>query len=58
MADELIDGDRVSDATWRGLAQRWSEPELIELVVLAGFYRMTAGFLNSVGVEAEAADGH
>ena len=57
MADELIDGDQVGDSTWAGLAARWSEPELIELVLLVGFYRMTAGFLNAIGVEPEAADG-
>jgi hypothetical protein len=27
-------------------------------VLLAGFYRMTAGFLNSVGVEAEDGTNH
>jgi 4-carboxymuconolactone decarboxylase len=55
MADELIDTNNVSDPTWAALAERWSEAQLIELVLLVGFYRMTAGFLNSVGVEAEDA---
>jgi AhpD family alkylhydroperoxidase len=58
MADELIDTDKVSDPTWAALAERWSEVQLLELVLLAGFYRMTAGFLNSVGVEAEDGTNH
>jgi len=53
MADELCAHDRVSDRTWAALAGTWSEPELIELLLLAGFYRMVSGFLNSVGVELE-----
>jgi 4-carboxymuconolactone decarboxylase len=54
MVDDLQAADRVSDATWTALAERWSEAELVELLALAGFYRMTAGFLNSAGVEPEA----
>ena len=53
MVDELQRDDRVGDRTWEGLSERYSEPELIELLALAGFYRMTAGLLNSLGVEAE-----
>ena len=53
MVDELQAADVVSDQTWSGLAARWSEAELLELLALAGFYRMTAGLLNSTGVEAE-----
>jgi 4-carboxymuconolactone decarboxylase len=53
MVEDLHSGDRVSDPTWAELAGRWSEAELLELLALAGFYRMTAGFLNSAGVEPE-----
>jgi alkylhydroperoxidase family enzyme len=53
MSDELCRDDIVSDATWARLAERWSEPQLIELVVLAGFYRLVSGFLRSVGVQRE-----
>ncbi|HVD01848.1 MAG TPA: carboxymuconolactone decarboxylase family protein [Candidatus Dormibacteraeota bacterium] len=54
MVEDLHRSDRVSDPTWEALAARWSEAELVELLALAGFYRMTAGFLNSAGVELEA----
>jgi 4-carboxymuconolactone decarboxylase len=53
LADELCATDTVSDATWAALAGRWSEPELIELLILAGFYRLVSGFLNATGVQLE-----
>jgi 4-carboxymuconolactone decarboxylase len=53
LADELCDGDVVSEDTWRTLSERWSDAELLELLVLAGFYRMVSGMLNSVGVALE-----
>lgn len=52
-ADELCATNTVSDPTWAALADRWSEEELLELVVVAGFYRLVSGFLNSVGVQLE-----
>ncbi|HET6793639.1 MAG TPA: carboxymuconolactone decarboxylase family protein [Acidimicrobiales bacterium] len=53
MADELCDDDCVSDDTWAALSRRWSESQLVELLVLAGFYRLVSGFLNSAGVELD-----
>ncbi len=53
MADDLCAGDCVSDATYAGLAEHWSEAQLIELVVVAGFYRLVSGFLNTFGVELD-----
>jgi len=50
LADDLHADDCVSDATWAELTRRWSEPELVELLVLAGFYRLVSGFLNSARV--------
>jgi 4-carboxymuconolactone decarboxylase len=52
-ADEICATNNVSDETWQRLAQRWSEPELLELVVLAGMYRLVSGLLNTVGVELD-----
>lgn len=51
--DELFGDDCVSDATWATLAAEWDEQQLIELVMLTGYYRMLAGFLNSAGVEID-----
>lgn len=53
MVDELCDDDCVGPDTWGRLAARWSDAELVELLMLAGFYRCISGFLNSVGVELE-----
>jgi alkylhydroperoxidase family enzyme len=53
LADELCDVDVVTEDTWRTLSKRWSDAELLELLVLAGFYRMVSGMLNSVGVALE-----
>jgi 4-carboxymuconolactone decarboxylase len=53
MADELAQNDCVSDETWELLSTRWSEPELVELLVVAGFYRLVSGFLNSAGVQLD-----
>jgi alkylhydroperoxidase family enzyme len=52
-ADELCATNTVSEETWEALAGRWNEEELLELVVLAGFYRLVSGFLNTIGVQLE-----
>jgi 4-carboxymuconolactone decarboxylase len=54
MVDELYDENRVGDSTWLQLKERWDEAELLELLMVAGFYWMVAGVLNSAGVEPEA----
>jgi alkylhydroperoxidase family enzyme len=53
LADELCDADAVGDETWAALTGRWSEEQLLELLVLAGYYRLVSGMLNSVGVALE-----
>ena len=53
LADELADDDCVTDDTWQVLAGRWSDAELVELLVVAGFYRLVSGFLNSTGVQLD-----
>lgn len=50
MADDLADDDCVSEATWTRLATDWSNAQIIELLITAGFYRLVSGFLNSTGV--------
>lgn len=50
LADELAADDCVTDGTWARLATRWSDAELIELLVVAGMYRLVSGLLNSAGV--------
>ena len=53
MADELFAHDLVSEPTWAELRGRWSDAELVELLMLAGYYRLVSGFLNSAGVQLD-----
>jgi alkylhydroperoxidase family enzyme len=53
LSDELCAEDFVSDATWSELSARWSDGELVELLLLAGYYRLVSGFLNSAGVQID-----
>jgi alkylhydroperoxidase family enzyme len=53
MVDELCADNVVAEPTWQRLAARWSEEQLLELLVLAGYYRLVSGLLNSVGVALE-----
>lgn len=52
--DDVLDDDRAGDDTWSDLADQLSEPQLLELTMLVGFYRMTAAFLNTVQVQPES----
>lgn len=52
--DEVMDHVDVSDEMWAALADHFDEVQLVELVTLVGFYRMTAGFLNAAGVQKDA----
>lgn len=54
LADELHDTATLSDALWAALAAHWTPPQLLELIVLAGWYRLLAGVINGAGVVREA----
>jgi alkylhydroperoxidase family enzyme len=54
LADDLCRSDCVSEETWAALSPRWDQSQLVELLVLAGFYRLVSGFLNSAGVALDA----
>ncbi len=54
MVDDICDQNMVSDRTWGALASRWSDSELLELLVLTGYYRLVSGLLNSAAVALEA----
>jgi alkylhydroperoxidase family enzyme len=53
LADDLHADDCVTDTTWSALASRWDDAQLVELLVVAGFYRLVSGFLNSTGVQLD-----
>ena len=52
-ADELHTDARISDGTWKALADRYDERQLIELTMLVGQYHLVAFALNSLGVQRE-----
>jgi 4-carboxymuconolactone decarboxylase len=53
LADELHDTASVSDELYAGLAAHWSEPQIVELLCLAGFYRLVSYLVNGLQVEPE-----
>lgn len=53
LVDQLAETDDVQDGTWARLESRWSVEQLLELVMMVGFYRMMAGYLRSVRVASE-----
>lgn len=54
MADELLDQSEVSQQTWATLEKSFSQAELVELLLIAGFWRMIAGYLKTAKVPLDA----
>ena len=52
-ADELHDDACIGDATWKALAARYDEKQLVELPMLVGQYHLVGFTLNSLGVQLE-----
>jgi 4-carboxymuconolactone decarboxylase len=53
-ADDICLNNKVSESNWDAVLEALGESALVESVLLAGFYRMLAGFLNSAEVELDA----
>jgi len=53
LVDELHDTSRVSDALWAELRRHFRDDQLVELVVLAGFYHTISFVANGLGVPLE-----
>ena len=56
MADELSDNAEVSPKTWSVLERFFSSAELVELILVSGFWRMMAGFLKSARIPLDPID--
>jgi alkylhydroperoxidase family enzyme len=52
-ADELHAGSRISDETWKTLAETYDDEQLMEATMVVGHYHMVAFALNSFGVELD-----
>jgi 4-carboxymuconolactone decarboxylase len=53
LADELHDGCGLSDRLWSALAERYSDDQLLELVITAGWYRLLSYVINAARIEQE-----
>jgi 4-carboxymuconolactone decarboxylase len=53
LADELHDTCGVSEPTWTALAARFSDDQLLELVIIAGWYRLLSNVINVAAVDLE-----
>jgi 4-carboxymuconolactone decarboxylase len=52
--DELVTEHCVSDATWAKLAERYTTPQLMEVVFTVANYSLMAMVTNSFGIQPEA----
>jgi alkylhydroperoxidase family enzyme len=53
LVDELHDTSRVGPELWHALAEQWSEPQLLELLMLCGFYHAISYVANGAQVQPE-----
>ena len=52
-ADALYDTDTIPDELWAKLSERLGQDQLLELVILAGWYRLISYVINAAQVELE-----
>jgi alkylhydroperoxidase family enzyme len=53
LVDELHDTAKISKNLWRELEQRWSPEQLLDLMLLAGWYHAICFIANGAQVERE-----
>jgi 4-carboxymuconolactone decarboxylase len=51
--DELHDTNTVSDELWAELAERFSDDQLLEVVITAGWYRLLSYVINAARIQLE-----
>jgi alkylhydroperoxidase family enzyme len=54
LADELHDAAFISDGLWESVAQEFSAEQILELILLAGFYHTVAYLTNGLKLPLEA----
>lgn len=52
--DELVDDQRLSDATWDALGERYDVEQVLDLIFTVGQYVLVSMALNTLGVQREA----
>jgi alkylhydroperoxidase family enzyme len=58
LCDALHDRAAVADDLWADLAREWDAAQLIELIVLAGFYHTVSFLVNALALEPEPYAAH
>jgi alkylhydroperoxidase family enzyme len=53
MCEELHETSQISDGLWEGLREHWSDEQLLELLILAGWYRTISYVINGLRIEPE-----
>jgi alkylhydroperoxidase family enzyme len=53
IADALCSADTLTDAQWKAAASALSVADIIECLVVVGYYRMCCGLMNALGVPDE-----
>jgi alkylhydroperoxidase family enzyme len=53
LADALHDHSDLPDPLWQALAARWSEPELLEMLAVVGFYHLVSFTANALRLQPE-----
>ena len=51
--DELHADSFISDATWKGLVEKFNGQQLLDFVFTVGQYHLVSMVLNSVGIQLE-----
>ena len=51
--DELYQDDAISDATWKTLATRFDDKQMLDLLITTAGYRMASMAMNAFGVQLE-----
>ena len=54
LADELHEHSEVTRSTWAVLEKAFARDELVELLLIAGCWRMAAGFVKSIKIPLDA----
>jgi alkylhydroperoxidase family enzyme len=53
LVDELHDTSTISDALWTELSREFEDEQLLELIMLTGFYHMVSFVVNATRLPAE-----
>jgi len=53
LVDELHDTAALSDDLWRALAAEWQQAQILELLILTGWYHSVAYLVNGVRLDPE-----